>query len=336
MAAARIGIIGTGIMGSDHARILAAGVAGAELAGVQDANAERAALLARETNARQFNDAHALITDPGIDAIMICSPDQTHHALALAAIAAGKPVLVEKPLASNSDEARAVMDAEMAHGRRLVQVGFMRRFDPGYRAMKTELLGGRLGQALFLHCIHRNASAPDYLTSDLIIGSSAGHEFDIARFLLDEEIVSASVTSPRASRLAPGRQPQLIVLESESGVVVDIEVFVDCGYGYDVRGEMVCEKGTVSLDPSPATRLRHVGHDGFETPPDWRDRFRDAYRLQMAAWVASFSGRANEGASAWDGYRAIRVTEACLEAWRTGARVTIPAETCPDFYSREA
>lgn len=336
MAAARIGIIGTGIMGTDHARILAAGVAGAELAGVQDASAERAAGLASETGARHFVDADELIADPAIDAVMICSPDATHHALALTTIAAGKPVLVEKPLASTSEQARQVMEAEMAHGRRLVQVGFMRRFDPGYRAMKAELLGGRLGQALFLHCIHRNAAAPDYLTSDLIIGSSAGHEFDIARFLLDEEIVSASVTSPRASRLAPGRQPQLIVLESASGVVVDIEVFVDCGYGYDVRGEMVCEKGTVSLDPSPATRLRHAGHDGFETPPDWRDRFRDAYRLQIAAWVASFSGRPNEAASAWDGYLAIRVTEACLEAWRTGARVTVAAETCPGFYSREA
>lgn len=336
MAAARIGIIGTGIMGTDHARILAAGVAGAELAGVQDASSARAAALAGETGARHFDEARALIADPDIDAVMICSPDPTHHTLALAAIGARKPVLVEKPLASNADEARAVMEAEMAHGRRLVQVGFMRRFDPGYQAMKAELLGGRLGQALFLHCVHRNASAPDYLTSDLIIGSSAGHEFDIARFLLDDEIVSASVTSPRASRLAPGRQPQLIVLETASGVVVDIEVFVDCGYGYDVRGELVCEKGTVSLDPSPATLLRHAGHDGYETPPDWRGRFRDAYRLQMAAWVASFAGRPNEGASAWDGYRSIRVTEACLAAWRSDARVDVPAEECPAFYRREA
>ncbi|MBX9455891.1 MAG: Gfo/Idh/MocA family oxidoreductase [Rhizobium sp.] len=332
MANARIGIIGTGIMGTDHALILEAGVAGAELAGVQDANRDRAEALARQTGARVFADPQSLISDPGIDAVMVCSPDATHHPLALAAIGAGKPVLVEKPLASTLKEARDVIDAEIKHGRRLVQVGFMRRFDPGYRAMKAELAGGRLGQALFLHCIHRNAVAPDYVTSDLVIASSAGHEFDIARFLLDDEIVSASVTSPRASRLAPGRQPQFIVLETARGVVVDIEVFVDCGYGYDVRGELVCEKGTISLNPSPPTSLRHAGHDGHETPPDWRDRFRHAYRAQMEAWIASLSGKPNDGASAWDGYRAIRVTEACLEAWRSGDRIAVPVEDRPGFY----
>lgn len=333
MANARIGIIGTGIMGSDHARILAAGVAGAELAGVQDASRERAEALARETGAKLFADPQSLISDTAIDAIMVCAPDPTHHALALAAIKAGKPVLVEKPLASTVAEARDVMAAEMKFGKRLVQVGFMRRFDPGYRAMKAELTGGRLGQALFLHCIHRNAVGPDYLTSDLVIASSAGHEFDIGRFLLDDEIVAATVTSPRASRLAPGRQPQFIVLETAEGIVVDIEVFVDCGYGYDVRAELVCEKGAISLNPSPATTLRHAGHDGYETPPDWRGRFRDAYRVQMEAWVASLSGKANDGASAWDGYRAIQVTEACLEASRSGGRVAVPLEDRPAFYA---
>jgi myo-inositol 2-dehydrogenase/D-chiro-inositol 1-dehydrogenase len=328
----KIGIIGTGIMGTDHARILAAGVAGAELAGVQDASRERADALAQETGARVFADPESLIADPGIDAIMVCSPDPTHHALALAAIAAGKPVLVEKPLASTLIEARDVMAAEMKDGRRLVQVGFMRRFDPGYRAMKAELKGDRLGQALFLHCIHRNAVAPDYMTSDLVISSSAGHEFDIARFLLDEEIVAATARSPRASRLAPGRRPQFLVLETASGILVDIEVFVDCGYGYDVRAELVCEKGTISLNPSPVTTLRHAGHDGYETPPDWRGRFRDAYRAQMDAWIASLSGTPNDGASAWDGYRAIGVTEACLQASRSGERVAVPAEDKPAFY----
>jgi myo-inositol 2-dehydrogenase/D-chiro-inositol 1-dehydrogenase len=332
MTKTRIGIIGTGIMGSDHARIVAAGIAGAELSGVQDASRERAEHLAQETGARMFEDPQSLIEDPGIDAIMICSPDPTHHALTLAAIAAGKPVMVEKPLASTLAEARDIIEAEMRHGKRLVQVGFMRRFDAGYRAMKAELLGGRLGQALFLHCIHRNMVGPDYLTSDLVISSSAGHEFDIARFLLDDEIVSASVTRPRASRLAPNRQPQFIVLESARGIVVDIEAFVDCGYGYDVRGELVCEKGTISLNPSPQTTLRHAGHDGYETPPDWRPRFADAYRAQMQAWVASLSGMPNDGASAWDGYRAIRVTEACLEAGRSGDRVAVPDDDKPDFY----
>ena len=91
--------------------------------------------------------------------------------------------------------------------------------------------------------------------------------------------------------------------------------------------------GVVVHDPSPATLLRHAGHDGYETPPDWRGRFRDAYRAQMGAWAASLSGVPNDGASAWDGYRATRVTEACLEAWRTGSEVAVPPEDKPAFYA---
>lgn len=332
MPIVRVGLIGTGVMGSDHARILSSSVAGAELAGVFDVDREGAAALASETGARVLADAAALIGDDGIDAIIVCSPDPTHRELALACIAAGKPALVEKPLASTIEGAVEVMKAEMAHGKRLIQVGFTRRFDPGYLDMKATLASDRLGLPLFLHCIHRNAVGPDYLTSDLVIASSAGHEFDIARFLLEDEIVSATVASPRASRLAPNRQPQFILLETAKGVVVDIEVFVDCIYGYDVRAELVCEKGTVSLSPSPATSIRHAGHDGFDTPPDWRDRFRHAYRAQLQGWVDAIQGKPNHGASTWDGYRAMKVTDACLSAWRSGNKTAVPVEECPAFY----
>ncbi|UVC07375.1 Gfo/Idh/MocA family oxidoreductase [Rhizobium sp. TH2] len=332
MPITRVGIIGTGVMGSDHARILASCVAGAELAGVFDVDQARAVSLAEETGARVFDGATALIADQGIDAIIVCSPDATHSELALACIAAGKPALVEKPLASTVAGAVDVMKAETTGGRRLIQVGFTRRFDPGYIAMKEALASDRLGQALFLHCIHRNAVGPDYLTSELVIASSAGHEFDITRFLLEDEIVSATVASPRASRLAPNRQPQFILLETASGVIVDIEVFVDCIYGYDVRAELVCEKGTVSLNTSPATMLRHAGYDGFETPPDWRDRFKHAYRQQLQGWIDAIHGMPNHGASTWDGYRSMKVTEACLAACRSGQKTAVPVEEMPTFY----
>src|SRR6186713_3283941 len=91
MPITRVGIIGTGVMGSDHARILASSVAGAELAGVFDVDQARASALAKETGARVFDDATALVADRGIDAIIVCSPDATHNELALACIAADKP-----------------------------------------------------------------------------------------------------------------------------------------------------------------------------------------------------------------------------------------------------
>lgn len=117
------------------------------------------------------------------------------------------------------------------------------------------------------------------------------------------------------------------------GEVVDMEVFVDCAFGYDVRAGFVCEQGTVSLNPFPSTRPRHAGHEGYRTPLDWRVRFHDAYRVQMEAWVKSIHGQPNDGASAWDGYRAMCVTEACLEAWGTGKKVEVARDERPAFYA---
>jgi myo-inositol 2-dehydrogenase/D-chiro-inositol 1-dehydrogenase len=333
MKEVRIGIIGTGVMGTDHARKFAGGIPGARLTALQDFDAARAASLAQELNATALAEADALIAHPEVDAVLICSPDATHAALGLKAIAAGKPVLIEKPLAAERREAEAILRAEMAAGRRLVQVGYMRRFDPGYAEMRRVLASGEVGAPLFLHCQHRNATSASYLTSELIIANSAGHEFDAARFLLGEEIATATVISPPTPQKAPGRQPQFIVLQSVSGTVVDIEVFTDARYGYDVRAELVGEEGTVALRPGPPTTLRQAARDGTVVPQDWRPRFNDAYRLQFERWVASIlTGDRNEGSGAWDGYMTMLVTDACLKAWRSGQRVEVEQPERPAFY----
>ena len=330
-----IGIVGAGVMGADHARILHQGIAGAVLAGVHDADRPRAERLAAETGGpRLFESAAALIGDPGIAAVLIAAPDETHAPLALACIAAGKPVLCEKPLAATLAACREILASEIAGGRRLVQVGYMRRFDPGYRAMRQSVAEGRLGAPLMMHCVHRNAVAPHYIGSDLVIANSMVHEFDVARFVLGEDFAAASVTSPRASGNAPARQPQFAVLETASGVVVDIEAFLDCQYGYDVRAELVCEKGSIALAPNPPVAVRQDGRDGFALAPDWRGRFVDAYREQMQAWVAAATtGRPAAGSSAWDGYVASATAAACLEARRTGSKVRIDVGSRPDFYA---
>lgn len=334
MREVRIGVIGTGVMGTDHARKLAGGIPGARLTALQDFDGARAASLARELDVIAVAEADTLIAHPEVDAVLICSPDGTHAALGLKAIAAGKPVLIEKPLAAERAEGEALIRAEIAAGRRLVQVGYMRRFDPGYAEMRQTLTSGALGAALFMHCQHRNESSVSYLTSDLIIANSAGHEFDAARFVLGEEIVSATVISPPEPRHAPGRQPQFIVLQSASGAVVDIEVYTDARYGYDVRAELVCEDGTVSLRPGPPTSRRHAARDGIVVPGDWRARFADAYRIQFERWVLSIlTGTPNEGASAWDGYRTMLVTDAALAAWRRGTRVAVDQPERPGFYA---
>jgi myo-inositol 2-dehydrogenase / D-chiro-inositol 1-dehydrogenase len=311
---ARIGVIGAGAMGSCHARLLANDVSGAELAAVADVDVDRANALARELGAPQTHrDGRELIAAPEVEAVIVASTPDTHEALVRACLDAGKPVLCEKPLAASADAGRRIVEAEAATGSRLVRLGFMRRYDEGYRELKRRLDNGDIGAPLLVHCVHRNADIPDSFDQRAAITDSVVHEVDVTRWLLGEEIASVAVVAGRATRHAPDgvRDPQVVLLETESGVLVDVESFLRARYGYDVRCEVVGEMGTLAL-PEP----RAIA-SGFE------DRFAQAYRDQLRAWVSDLHDGTASGPSAWDGYAAGAVTEACLRAARTGQRVAV-------------
>ena len=313
----RIGVIGCGVMGATHVRLLATEVRGAEVAAVADADPVRAAAVAG--GARVHEDPLALVRDAEVDAVIIASSDATHEAFVLACLEAGKPVLCEKPLAATAEAGLRVVEAEAAIGRRLIQLGFMRRYDSGYVAMKAALRDGAVGAPLLLHCIHRNASVPPDYTSDMLITSSAIHEVDIARWLLEDEIVSAVVHGPRSPRSPGGlRDPQLVVLETASGVLVDVEVFATARYGYDIRCELVGEAGTVTLAPPRTVEVRRDGQDGAVVPEGFAPRFAEAYRRELQAWTVAAGGGGATGPSAWDGYAASAVGEACLRSLAEG------------------
>ncbi len=320
----RVGILGVGIMGSDHARILASQVPGAVLQAIYDADAKRAKSVADEIGAGTvFSDPLALINDASVDAVLVASPDQTHKEFTLASIAAKKPVLCEKPLAPTTAECLDVMAAETKLGRRLVQIGYMRRFDPSYVEMKAGLASGRLGAALMFHCIHRNVAAPNWFDSKMAVSNSAVHEFDIARWMLDTELSGITVFRPKPAKGASPGAPVYLVLESVTGQLVTVEVFNDATYGYDVRGELVCEKGTISLRTPMRTETSAELIQGTAYPADWRPWFADAYRLQAQAWIRAIALGKPAGASAWDGYAAMAVAEAGLRSLAEGRRVEI-------------
>ena len=308
--AVSVGVIGTGVMGSEHVRRLAGEVEGVVVAAVADADLARAAAAASAVGARTHADAVELIRSDDVDAVVVASSDATHADFVLACLAEGKPVLCEKPLATTAEASLLVAEAEAASGRRLVQVGFMRRFDPGYAAMKRELDAGRLGEPLLVHCAHRNPSVPPTYTSDMLITSSLTHEIDVIRWITGEEIVAVTVRAPRSSSRANGlRDPQLAILETASGVLVDAEVFANAGYGYDIRCELVGEQGTASLPLAVA--------------PTFVERFADAYRLELQDWVDSVAAGGPTGPSAWDGYAASAVADACLASLADGCPVEV-------------
>jgi myo-inositol 2-dehydrogenase/D-chiro-inositol 1-dehydrogenase len=319
-----IGIIGAGVMGADHARTLARHVAGAHVAAISDIDAARAAAVGAETGARRvLTDPRDVIADPDVQAVLVASPDATHAELVLACLAAQKPVLCEKPLAATAADCLNIAIAEAALGRTLVQVGFMRRFDPGYAQMKATLAGGTLGAARLLHCVHRNPQAPPWFEAAMSITNAAVHEFDIARWLLGSEFFSVQVLGSAPADAGRLRDPLFIVAETARGELVDIEVFLNAGYGYDVRGELVCERGTVTLAAPVLTDLRHAGVESFPFARDWRPRFADAYRLELQSWVRGVASGSYEGASAWDGYVATAVAEAGVRSLASGAPVDI-------------
>lgn len=329
----RLGLIGAGLMGADHARILSTEIPGMSLRYVCDADLARAETVADAYGAvHATTDALDVIADKSVDAVLIASPDQTHAALSRACVEARKPVLCEKPLSQDSKECLDVIAAEVKAGKRLVQVGFMRRFDPAYVEMKAALGKGVVGPALMFHCFHRNVSAPANFTGQMAITNSAPHEFDIARFMLDVDYAEISVFRPEFRDADKAGAPVFMVLKTSAGQLVNVEVNNNAAYGYDVRGELVGEKGSVFLR-SPIHSEILVDLQTITTyPTDWRPRFAEAYRLQNGAWLKSIETGAPVGASAWDGYAATLVAEAGVESLEKGVRVRISLATKPKLY----
>jgi myo-inositol 2-dehydrogenase/D-chiro-inositol 1-dehydrogenase len=332
----RVGVIGVGMIGQDHIRRITQVLTGGSVTAVNDVDAARAGQVAAGLpGATTHAAAQDLIADDAVDAVLVASWGPAHEEQVLAAIAAGKPVFCEKPLAPASDACLRIMEAEMARGRRLVQVGFMRRYDAGYRAMKATLDDGGIGAPLLMHCAHRNPSVPPYgFTTEMIISDSAVHEMDVVRWLFDEEIVAANVFKPRrSSQAGDGLQDPLIIqFEMASGILVDDEVFVNARYGYDVRGEVVCESGTIALADVGETALSAANRRGVRVPVDWRDRFIRAYDTELQEWLNAVAAGTSAGPSSWDGFAAAAVTDAALEALRTGQRTPVTMPERPDFY----
>lgn len=331
----RLAIIGAGLMGEDHASIVARDLPGASLQVVCDMNLARAKVVAAAYGAADVSDnPESVVARSDVDAVIVASPDFTHSPLSRACIAAGKPVLCEKPLSQSSKDCLGVLQAEQAAGRQFVMLGFMRRYDPSYIEMRAALADGTLGRALMMHNFHRNVETPaaDF-TGAMAITNSAPHEFDIARHVLGTEFTSITAMQPRRSddRVAP----VVMVLETRDGQLVTIEVNNNAAYGYDVRAELVGEAGSVAMNHVAYTRTDLKLASSARYDADWRGRYHEAYVRQNRDFLrfvetGTFPAIAS---SSWDGYAAAVVAEAGAKALATGQRQTISMMERPAFYA---
>jgi len=330
----RIGVIGAGMIGQDHIRRISTVLSGGAVVAVTDVDRSRAAAAAGKVSARVFDDTEALIAADEVDAVLIASWGPAHEAAIIPALAAGKPIFCEKPLATTQDACRRILDAEIRAGRRLIQVGFMRRYDAAYRALKATVDSGAIGAPLLFHSVHRNASVPkDLYTSDMAVSDTMVHDIDVARWLLDDEVARVRVLAGKRNSVGGDlRDPIFAVMEMQGGALATVEVSVNIGYGYDIRGEISGERGAASLaESNPIVVKTEAGFAG-RVPADWRERFIAAYDAEIAEWIAAATAGGATGPSAWDGYAITVVADAALQAAGSGEAVAADLGRRPAFY----
>jgi myo-inositol 2-dehydrogenase / D-chiro-inositol 1-dehydrogenase len=328
----RVAVLGTGMMGTDHVQRITERIAGATVSVVNDFVIDKAEQLAGTIpGCRAIADPLDAIADPAVDAVVLATPGSTHEKQLLACLEYGKPVMCEKPLTTDAETSLAVVRREAELGKRLIQVGFMRRFDAEYTALKAAIAGGELGAPLLMHCAHRNPVVPPSFDSSMIVKDSLVHEVDVTRFLFEEEITTVQIITPGVNPSAPTglRDPQVAIFRTATGKHVDVEVFVTTGVAYEVRTEVVGELGSamIGLDVG-MVRKSAPGRWGGEITPSFKERFGAAYDTEIQRWVnAAAAGHASgdftDGPGAWDGYAAAAVCEAGVRSLETGNPVAV-------------
>lgn len=333
----RIGVIGTGGMGGRHARNLAKRTIGAQVVAVMDVDRSRAEVVASDCGGAQlFTDASALIADAAVEAVLIASPDPSHAALTVACLQAGKQVLCEKPLATNVADAEKVLQAEIAQGHRLVQVGFMREYDPAHQRLREIVARGDIGSPLLFKGLHVNLGIDHTLKTDEVIVNSAIHDIHSARWLLGDEVASVYVQRVVAHEDKPESCRLLLMqLTMRNGSLALIEVNTDSGYGYTVEVEIVGQLGSARTASLQSPIVRRSGVQSRSIEANWLERFEAAYINEVQTWVQTLVHEGQpSGPTTWDGYISLAIADACIRSAETGQPQAVLAVERPAMYER--
>jgi myo-inositol 2-dehydrogenase/D-chiro-inositol 1-dehydrogenase len=333
-----VGVVGTGGMGCMHAENLHSRVTGARLAAVADVDAARARTLAERCGfAAVFEDAVELIRDDSVEAVVIASPDPTHAPLALECLRNEKPVLCEKPLADNADAALEIVEAEVELGRKLVQVGFMRRYDPQHVEVKEAVASGAVGAPVLFKGWHRNAEFDAGRGSEAVVINATIHDLDSTRWYLGQEIeeVYARGVNTEPELDEDVWDLQLIQLSTTGGCMGTIETYMASRYGYEVGVELVGEQGTVHTAPPAGAVVRRDRTASQHIEYDWLERFHTAYVIEMQQWVESLRNGRSTGPDAWDGYASLVAADACIASLRTGSPQKVAKLDRPALYEEQ-
>jgi myo-inositol 2-dehydrogenase / D-chiro-inositol 1-dehydrogenase len=333
----RIAVVGAGMMGGDHIERITRRISGARVASIVEPDAARgSAAAANAPGAVVRSDIREALDRDRLDAVLIATPGPLHEQVLLPSLDAGVAILCEKPLTPDSESSLRILEAEQRLERPRIQVGFMRRFDAEYVALRELVVSRELGALLLLHCAHRNPSTTPGYTESMLITDSVVHELDVVPWLAGERVAAVEVRKPRRNSLAPPGldEPQLVLIELSSGVIASVEMNVNAQFGYQVTTEAVFERGVAQIGRTAGLTQWREGRWGGAEHVSFKTRFGAAFDTEVQRWVDAVRRGTIDGASAWDGYLAAAACEAGVEAQRTGRRVEVRAVAKPEFYSR--
>jgi len=280
---------------------------------------------------RTYLDYRELIKDTSIDAFVIATPTKTHYDILVDVIETGKPIFVEKPITYTVDEAESVCKLVEEKGI-LLQVAFMRRFDPGHTLAKKKISSGEIGRPIYLHDCQRDPNGPPihYVPESGGIFVDMGiHDLDVARWLMGSEITEiyaqGAVLKHEYLKDMNDVDDGQMLLTFESGAIGFIEVSRNANDVYDTRTEIIGHDASVFVgmkELTPAFEIRKgvVSYD----QPNWVfGRFEKAYELELQAFIDSILNNSPSHVSANDGMIALKLAKAATESYQTKKPVSL-------------
>lgn len=326
-----IGIAGAGRIGQIHAYNLATRIKGPQVVAIADIDKSRADKLAREYGAGSYTDFNLMLEKADIDAIIICTSTDAHKQIIIDAAHREKHIFCEKPIALSLEETDEALSAVREEGV-LMQIGFMRRFDPALSSAKKEIDKGSIGEPLVFKAISKDPEGPpvEYvrISGGLFVDSSI-HEIDLARWLMGSEV--KEVYAKGKTLIYPEYEKYqdvdvaLTTLNFENSGIGNIENSRRSGYGYDTRVEISGSEGTLQIGYLQHKRYlmlkkSKVTHD---VVPSWQERFEDAFVNEMQHFVNCVANNITPMVTGDDARKALQIALAATKSCRKGMPVGV-------------
>ena len=333
----KVGIVGLGRLGSVHAQNLAFKIPGCKL--VAACSLEQKELdWAKDYLKVEYTttDYKKMVDEADIEAVVIVSSSPEHCWMIEYALDAGKHVFTDKPLGCSLEECKRAEAAVERHPDKLFFLGFMRRYDRGYRQVKELIDSGKFGAPMVIKCTHRADGVADDYTTAMAVTDTAIHEIDVLPWLVNDEWDEVQCIMPKTNSKVKNalKDPQIMIMKTKGGIINMLEVNVNCGFGYDINCEVVCENGVVNLPCPSFPTVRYANEVSTKIEDNWILRFIDSYDVEIQDWVDHARKGETGGSSAWDGYVASITADALVKSQTSGVPEKVVTGGTPDFYKK--